>query len=100
VELQGQYEAFREAGAEVVALAVVPVASVDETRQSIGVAYPLLADPEHQVAEAYGVYNLLGDGYAAPAVFVIEMDGRILWSHIGQHPGDRPSAQTILERLP
>ncbi len=100
MELQRQYEAFKEAGVEVIALAVVPVASVDGTRQSIGIAYPLLADPEHRVAESYGVYNLLGDGYAAPSVFIIEMDGRILWSHIGQHPGDRPGVQTILERLP
>ena len=91
---------FKEAGVEVIALAVAPVASVDGTRQSIGIAYPLLADPAHQVAEAYGVYNLLSDGYAAPSVFVIEMDGRILWSHVGRHPGDRPSVQTVLERLP
>ena len=100
MELQGQYEAFKEAGVEVIALAVAPVASVDGTRQSIGIVYPLLADPAHRVAESYGVYNLLGDGYAAPSVFIIEMDGRILWSHIGQHPGDRAGVQTILERLP
>ena len=63
-------------------------------------AYPMLADPAHQVAEAYGVYNLLRDGLAAPAVFVIDTDGRIVWSHVGRGPGDRPSAQTILEHLP
>lgn len=83
-----------------VALAVASVASVEGWCQSAGVSYPMLADPVHRVAENYGVYNLLGDGLAAPAVFVIETDGRIAWSHVGQHAGDRASAQTILEQLP
>ena len=100
MELQRNYEAVQEAGAEVIALAVTPVASVDGVQRSTGATYPILADPAHQVAEAYGVYSLLGDGLAAPAVFVIETDGRIAWSHIGQHSGDRPSVQAILEQLP
>ena len=100
MELQNNYEAFQEGGGEVIALAVAPVTSVNATQQATGATYPLLADPAHRVAEAYGVYNLLGDGLAAPSVFVIETDGHIAWSHVGQHPGDRPSAQTILEQLP
>jgi alkyl hydroperoxide reductase subunit AhpC len=59
----------------------------------------MLADPAHRVADAYGVYNLTGDGLAAPAVFVIDTDGRILWSYVGQHPGDRPSVQ-MMRRCP
>lgn len=81
-------------------MAVAPVGAVNGVQQSTGVTYPLLADPAHQVAELYGVYDLLGDGLAAPSVFIIETDGHVAWSHIGQHPGDRPSAQTILEHLP
>ena len=100
MELQNNYEAFQEAGGEVIALAVAPVTSVNATQQATGATYPLLADPAHRVAEAYGVYNLLGDDRAAPSVFVIETDGYIAWSHVGWHPGDRPSAQTILEQLP
>ena len=100
MELRSNYEAFRKAGGEVIALAVAPVTSVNTTQQSIGAPYPLLADPAHQVAEAYGVYNLLGDGLAAPSVFVIEADGHIAWSYVGWHSGDRPSAQAILGRMP
>jgi len=100
VELQRQYAAFQEAGTEVIALVVAPIASVDGVRRTIGATYPLLADPAHRVAEAYGVYNLLGDGRAAPAVFVIGTDGRIVWNYIGQHANDRPGPGTILEQLP
>jgi peroxiredoxin len=68
--------------------------------QRAGIRYPVLADPEHRVAEAYEVYNLLGDELAAPAVFVIGTDGRILWSQVVLDSSDGPDAQTILEHLP
>jgi len=100
VELQSQYETFRQSGAEIVSLAVASLESVQGWCQRAGIQYPMLADPEHRVAEAYGVYNLLGDGLAAPAVFVIGTDGRIVWSQVSLNPGDRPGAQTILEHLP
>lgn len=94
------YGTFQESGAEVIALAVAPVTSVDGVRQTTRATYPMLADHAHEVATAYGIYSLLGDGLAAPAVFVIETDGRIVWSHVGWSSSDRPSVQTILEHLP
>jgi len=100
VELQNQYETFRQSGAEIVSLAVASLESVEGWCQRAGIRYPVLADPEHRVAEAYGVYNLLGDGLAAPAVFVVGTDGRIVWSQVSLDPGDQPGAQTILEHLP
>jgi peroxiredoxin len=62
--------------------------------------YPVLADSEHEVSEAFDVYDLLGTGYAAPSVFVINTSGDIVWSYIGQSATDRPSATAILEHLP
>lgn len=95
------YQAFQDAGAEVVALAVAPLSSVDNgVRRVLNVPYPLLADPDHQVAEAFGVYNLLGNGYAAPSVFVIDTDGTVLWSYVGQSRDDRPSASSVLTQIP
>ncbi len=83
-----------------VAMAVAPLASVDGARKTTGATYPMLADPEHQAAGAYGVYNLLGDKLAAPSVFIIGEDGRIVWNYVGESSGDRPDAQTVLEHLP
>jgi peroxiredoxin len=100
VELQDHYEEFQSAGAEVVALVVAPPSSVDEVQQNIGVYYPVLADPDHQVSESYGVYNLLGDGVAAPAVFIIDSDGQIVWRSVSGNAQDRASAETILSHLP
>jgi peroxiredoxin len=72
----------------------------DGVLEVIDPPYPLLADPEHQVAEAFNVYDLLGTGYAAPSVFVIDTNRDILWSYIGQSSTDRPTATSVLEHLP
>ncbi len=97
--MQQNYGSFQNAGAEVVALAVAPLASVDGARQVVRAVYPMLSDADHKTAEAYGVYNLLGDGLAAPSVFVIDADGRVTWARIGQSATDRPNVQKILEKL-
>ncbi len=100
MKLQNRYQKFQDAGAEVVALAVAPRSSVDSTRKSLGISYIMLSDKKHRVAAAYGVYNLLGDNLAAPAVFVIDTDGTVLWQYIGKNPNDRPVPGQILEHLP
>jgi peroxiredoxin len=82
-------------------VAVSPLLAVEDgVLRVIGPPYPLLADPEHLVAEAFNVYDLLGTGYAAPSVFVIDSNGDIVWSYVGQNRNDRPTATSILEHLP
>lgn len=83
-----------------VVLVVAQIEAVEGWCQSTGVSYPMLADSEHQVSEAYGVYNLLGDGLATPSVFVVDTDGDIVWGYVGQSRNDWSDAQTILEHLP
>lgn len=83
-----------------ISLVVASIEKVEGWCKRAGVSYPMLADSKHEVSEAYGVYNLLGDGLAGPAVFVVDTDGHIVWSHIGQDARDRVEAQTILRHLP
>ncbi len=80
------------------AVAVQDVARAKLMDQLIQADYPILADTK-QVADAYGVFNLFGDGIAAPAVFVINPAGQITWSYIGKHADDRPSPSEILTHL-
>ena len=91
---------IRSQNAEVLAIAVQDQTGAQATVNSTGATYPILADSDQRVAEAYGVYNLLGDGLAAPATFIINKSGQIVWSHIGQDIADRVSNQTILANLP
>jgi len=99
VDLQENLQAFRDAGVQVLAVAVFNEDKARRMRDLTGATYPLLADPDHRVTDTYGVYNLLGDGLAAPSVFIIDYDGLIVWSYVGQSSGDRPSAEALLEIL-
>jgi len=84
----------------VVALAVQDQAGALASANDTGATYPILADADHSVADAYGVYNLLNDRVATPAVFIINKVGQIVWSHIGQNINDRPTNDLILANLP
>lgn len=100
MQLEADLAQFQAKNVQIVALAVQDQAGALTAQQETGVTYPILADANHQVAEAYGVYNLLGDSVATPAVFIIDKSGQIVWSYIGQNISDRPNNQTILENLP
>jgi peroxiredoxin len=75
------------------------VARAQQMHDLVQAQYPILADADHAVAEAYGVFNLLGDGVATPSVFVIDPNGQISWSFISQDPNVRPSAADILTHV-
>ena len=79
---------------------VASLESVESWCRKACITYPMLADADHQVSEAYGVCNLLGDQLATPAVFVIDTDGKILWSRVVSSSNDPASADMILEQLP
>ena len=74
---------------------------VDAVRmvQELGTEFPVLADPEGRIVKSFGVFDLLGDGVAAPATFIIGKDRSIALSHISRTIGGRPSAEDVLDRL-
>jgi len=98
--LEADLAQFRQSNTEVLAIAVQDQTGAQASVSGASLSYPILADPDHRIAAAYGVYNLLGDSVATPAVFIIDKSGQIVWSYIGQNISDRPSNQTILENLP
>lgn len=98
--LQAAYDRFRERGAEILAIAVQDISGAQWMKTITGAGFPILADAEHRVAEAYGVFNLFGDGLAAPSVFVISRDGSLVWHYIGRDPNDRPSPDEIIAHIP
>ena len=61
--------------------------------------YMILPDPEANVLMEYGVFDLLGDGVAAPSVFIINPDMTIYWSYISKDIRDRPTTDEILQKI-
>ena len=54
---------------------------------------------EAKVAKEFKVFDLLHDGGAVPAVFLLDKDGSIRWEYIGRSKCDRPSNSEIIRRL-
>lgn len=100
VQLEKDLAQFEQAQAQVIAVAVQDQNAAKTLVQETGITYPVLADSNHAVAEAYGVFNLLNDNVAAPSVFIINKAGGLVWSQIGQAINDRPTNQTILVNIP
>ena len=92
------YEEMRSLGAELIALSTDDIPRAQNMQQRTGASYPVLADPDRAVARAYGVFDLLGDGVAAPATIIMTSE-RVVVEHVGRDISDRPSPAAILHEL-
>ena len=64
------------------------------------VNFPILSDPSHRVIDAYGVrdsaYNgQKFEGIPHATVYVIDKDGRVVWSKVETDYKERPSNEEI-----
>ena len=99
MELQTNYQAIRAEGAEVVAVSVDNTADARRMADYAQAAFPVLADEGAAVTKNFGIYNLLGDGVAAPATFILRSDGTVYAHRIGRDIADRVGSQSIIETL-
>ncbi len=67
--------------------------------EKVGIPFPILYDPSTEMVEDYGVYNLLNDGLAAPATFVIDKSGVIRWKYVSKSYYDRPPTDEVLSQV-
>ncbi|HEY8489231.1 MAG TPA: thioredoxin-dependent thiol peroxidase [Thermaerobacter sp.] len=86
---------LQEAGAVVLGISPDPVESHVRFRDKYGLPFPLLSDPDHQVAEAYGVWKekrMYGRTYwgIERTTFVIDEEGRVLAVIRGVKPEEHP----------
>ena len=93
------YPEFQYLDAELLGISMDNIAETSRLVETLGVTYKLLSDPNGKVVKEYGVYNLLGDGVAAPAVFIIGPNRSNEWNYLGRNIGDRPSVDDIIAHL-
>ncbi len=71
---------FRDLGAQLLAISPQSVASHDEfSCKQGGFGFPLLADTDKEVGEAYGILGPLG--FYRRSVFVVDAEGVVRWAH-------------------
>ncbi len=85
---------FAALGAEVVGISAdTPFVQAEFAKQH-NLSFALLSDFNHQAMKAYGVYDpsFLGllDGIAKRSVFVLDKDGRVVYTWVSDNPGVEP----------
>ncbi len=97
------YSEFRERGAVVLGVSPDDEASHVRFKEKYSLPFTLLADPEHEAADAYGVWverNMYGRKSMGikRSTFVIDPDGRVAKAMYGVNPERNPAE--VLEALP
>jgi peroxiredoxin Q/BCP len=102
-EFRDAYDVFRERGAEVLGVSPDDVRSHEKFKTKYELPFTLLADPDHQVAEQYGVWGerkFAGKSYMGinRSTFVIDADGNVARAMRGIKAAGH--AAQVLEALP
>ena len=101
-EFRDAYDVFRERGAEVIGVSPDDVASHGKFKSKYELPFTLLADPEHEVAEKYGVWgerNSYGKKSMGikRSTFIIDSDGNVARAMMGIKPAGH--ASEVLDSL-
>jgi thioredoxin-dependent peroxiredoxin len=102
-EFRDAYDVFRDRGAEVLGVSPDDVTSHEKFKTKYELPFTLLADPDHKVAEDYGVWgekNYAGKTYMGinRSTFIIDEDGKVARAMLGIKPAGHASA--VLDALP
>jgi peroxiredoxin Q/BCP len=102
-EFRDAYDAFRERGVEVLGVSPDPQASHEKFKTKHELPFTLLSDPDHEVAERYGVWTektMYGKKRMGikRSTFVIDEDGKVAKAMRGIRPAGH--AAQVLDSLP
>ena len=70
--------------------------------EETGLPFDILIDERRDMAKAYGVWHRVGlDAWnlARPAIFLVEQDGRIGYSFIGENQKEYPTQDEIIAAI-
>ncbi|WP_412067435.1 thioredoxin-dependent thiol peroxidase [Rubrivirga sp. IMCC43871] len=100
--LRDNHAALLDAGVAVVGVSPDPVERHEQFADKYALPFPLLADPSHEILEAYGAWgekSLYGRKSIGVkrTTFLIGPDGRI--RHVFKRPKTKAHAEEILSRL-
>jgi thioredoxin-dependent peroxiredoxin len=102
-EFRDAYDVLRDRGAEVLGVSPDDVSSHEKFKTKYELPFTLLADPDHSVAEQYGVWGekkYAGKSYMGinRSTFIIAADGNVERVMLGIKPAGH--AAQVLDALP
>ena len=93
------YEEILTAGADLWTIAPQDIETNQALRERRELPFPILADIDQGTIHQWGIFNFddpKGRAIPYPATFIIDKQGVIVWSHVGQSTRDRPMPGAIL----
>ena len=101
--IRDNFDAFGERGAVVLGISPDDESSHVKFKQKYGLPFTLLADPDHEVAERYGVWRerrMYGKTYMGieRSTFVIDPDGNV--AHVMRRVKPDTHVEQVLQALP
>jgi peroxiredoxin Q/BCP len=98
--LRDDIDRFTAKGARIAAVAPDDAEGVRRFVANRPFPFPLLADTDHRVFDAYDVISRMASLGQRPAVFVIDRDGVVRFDSIGTQQWQIPSDDTVLAAIP
>ena len=98
-QLRSEYTSFVERQAEVIAIGPEDAAAFKDYWDKHEMPFPGIADPQHVTANRYGQEVKVLRLGRMPALFVIDREGLIRFSHRGQSMSDIPANADVLALL-
>lgn len=96
--MQENYEEIKNSGSELFAISSENVSRTQKTTEKQGLTYPVLADTNKDVINAYNVLDQSDETIARPAAYIISQYGTVAWKSIDSYANRVPTA-TILTEL-
>jgi peroxiredoxin Q/BCP len=97
--LREDIDKFTQVGAQVVAIAADSAEGVTRFVRDNDYPFPLLADTNHRVFDAYDVISTMMSLGQRPAVFVIDLQGVVRFDSIGTQQWQIPTNDNVLAIL-
>jgi len=95
--LAEQYEEFRAAGTEVLAVVNDTVEEARGYFAEHGLPYPCVCDPGHDVYDLYGVTSKVTSLGQRPGLFIVDREGIVRFAHVGHQQWEIPEDDEVLE---
>jgi peroxiredoxin len=99
VQLQGQLDAIKAAGGQVVGVSTDPAGTSASLAAQLHLGFPILEDRNHVLGSGFGVFRLpsgmdMGavDGHS---IFVVDASGRVTWKQLAPDSMHVPVDQVV-----
>ena len=96
--LASNYEKFKAAGAELLAISVDSPEKNRELAEKLKLPYPLLSDADRKTITTYDIVDPNGK-IARASVFVLDKQGIVRWTYLAEDYKVRPLDDEILAEL-